>query len=416
LIAKISNQRPLGKSARSAVYQALDKLYQAIPVAPGRYGWLSVLLKDQYFRHPLTKIEIRQGYLLLDELEHAVFFPQFFQTHEDEDRRITIELMGGPELTAHATIKQGTWSLSLGDEFGKWVNQVGGAASDDLLIWVEDAIRGVYSVRLQPREARDEEYIKGRNFALADLAEQLIANDRKMRVSVPTWELAAKLIGRGFFSDPIPPDDMHYVLHEYSALRLHDDMGYARGDGENVYHSSAWNTEEPDTYSARTIRSDNVGGLAPWGDVDGFAGADSFVDESEFGSLTNLEPDESLAADLWEDWQSEDFEGIFGDELFSGAKSLHDDTSTTLCEGYQFYLNEFREQNSAGQPLTHGEFHLLEAELEMLVSLEIEFGFLMPEQEKRKLELAERLFMDPNFFFGGDSDYPDLDDPPFWDN
>ncbi len=79
LVTRIESQRPIGKGVRSAISQAVNKLYQAIPVEPGRYGWLSYLLREQWFRHPLNSVEIRKGALLLDELEHAVFFPEFFQ-------------------------------------------------------------------------------------------------------------------------------------------------------------------------------------------------------------------------------------------------------------------------------------------------------------------------------------------------
>ena len=79
-------------------------------------------------------------------------------------------------------------------------------------------------------------------------------------------------------------------------------------------------------------------------------------------------------------------------------------------------MNELQEFAPGTPPLNHIEFHLLEAELEMLVSLEQEFGFLMPEQERRKGELADRLFIDPDFLLGGDWDQDDFGDVPFWNN
>ncbi len=392
LMTQVGTQRPMGKSARTAIYQALDKLFQAIPVAPARYGWLSVLLNNQHFRHPLNKTEIRQGYIWLDELEHAVFFPQFFQNHENDGRRVTIHLMGGPTLRAYAAIQRDTWSLFLGEEFSEWVNQVGGAAHDDLLISVEDAVRGIYHVRLQPRESRDNAYIQQRNRELAELAEHLVVNDRKVRVAVPTWELAAKLVGQGFYRDTVPPDDMHYVLHEFSQLHLHE-AGYSLGTGERISRRSG-----------RSMESEAYGGaprdevLFTSSDTERFSG-DPLFDESFFQAE-------------W-DGELDDFLDILDvDETASAHTEMAGDT----CEAYQYYLNEFGWPHTNEQPLSHSEFHLLEAELEMLVSLEIEFGFLMPEQEQRKKELAERLFMDPNFYLGGDSDMPDMDEPPFWDN
>ncbi len=94
------------------------------------------------------------------------------------------------------------------------------------------------------------------------------------------------------------------------------------------------------------------------------------------------------------------------------------DMEANQCEGYQFYLAEFNLMMPEEDPLSHMSFHLLEAELEMLVGLEQEFGYLMPEQEERKRALAARLFIDPDMFYGGDGDWDqsDFGGPPFWDN
>jgi len=78
LIAHIEHQRPITKGARRAVYRAIGQLFQAVPVTTSHYGWLSCLLRHNLFRHPLTNDEARKGYLLLDELEHAVFFSAIF--------------------------------------------------------------------------------------------------------------------------------------------------------------------------------------------------------------------------------------------------------------------------------------------------------------------------------------------------
>jgi hypothetical protein len=80
-------------------------------------------------------------------------------------------------------------------------------------------------------------------------------------------------------------------------------------------------------------------------------------------------------------------------------------------------------------PLSHSDYHLLEAELETLLGLEQEFGYLLPEQNKRVEDLAERLFIDPESLrdfddsdedFDDDSDKPDADfddnQSPFWKN
>ena len=386
LVSRIAKKRPVGNGARSAAYQAISKLYQAVPVGPGRFGWLSCLLRDQYFRHPLVRNEIKKGTLLLDELEHAVFFPQFFQTHRPDTRLISVELMGGPTLQVHAEVERGTWALRLGPAFVKWVDQAGGTTEDDLLIQVKDAVSGEYGMRLQPKESRQEELIRKRNVVLSRAAEQIVGKDKKSRTAMPVWELAGALIGQNVYSEEIPPDDMHFVLHKYSGLRLLDDAGYTTGSGDDSADDAASQDRDKPSEAEKSPRDRYGFMMENW---DG-AGLDQIFHGMGHPGTPSLE---TGRGDLWSvDSEGED------------------------CEAYQAYLSELKEVAADATPLNHIEFHLLEAELEMLVSLEHEFGYLMPEQEKRKMELADRLFIDPDILMGGDWDQDDYGDVPFWNN
>lgn len=386
LVSRIAKKRPVGNGARSAVYQAISKLYQAVPVGPGRFGWLSCLLRDQYFRHPLVRNEIKKGTLLLDELEHAVFFPQFFQTHRPDTRLISVELMGGPTLQVHAEVERGTWALRLGPAFVEWVDQAGGTTEDDLLIQVKDAVSGEYGMRLQPKESRQEELIRKRNVVLSRAAEQIVGKDKKSRTAMPVWELAGALIGQNVYCEEIPPDDMHFVLHKYSGLRLLDDAGYTTGSGDDSADDAAPQDRDKPSETEKPPRDRYGFMMENW---DG-AGLDQIFHGMGHPGTPSLE---TGRGDLWSvDSEGED------------------------CEAYQAYLSEFKEVFGDAPPLNHMEFHLLEAELEMLVSLEHEFGYLMPEQEKRKIELADRLFIDPDILMGGDWDQDDYGDVPFWNN
>ena len=66
LMARVEEMRPVDAGGRNAVYRAMERLYQVVSVEPGRYGWLSSLMSGSVFRHPLTRDEIRRGYLMLD--------------------------------------------------------------------------------------------------------------------------------------------------------------------------------------------------------------------------------------------------------------------------------------------------------------------------------------------------------------
>jgi len=382
LISNIENQRPITKGARRAVYRAIGQLFQAVPVTTSRYGWLSRLLLDNLFRHPLTNDEARKGYLLLDELEHAVFFPQFFQTSKPDERKLKIELMGGPTIEAEACIERRTWSLRLGQAFVDWIEETGGQGRDDLLIRANDALGGYYTLRLQPREIRDNSAIQNRNIQLALMAEEIVAKDRRVRAAMPTAELAARLIGRGFFKESVPADDLHYVLHQYSLLRFRQGQGYSLEEEEVRV--------APDR---RTLR--------------GGAGRQSAEQPPN--------PFMSGPEELGYEW---------GELLAEMPGEMPAELLEDTCATYEAYLDGYRDSDEGGEPLSHSDFHLLEAELETLISLEYEFGYLLPEQQARKEQLADSLFIDPNTLLDDDadgSDYPDSDypaygDSPFWEN
>jgi len=384
LVDKVRGQRPISKGVRSAVYRAIKQLYQAVPVAPGQYGWLSHLLRDNVFRHPLAGDEARRGFLLLDELEHAVFFPQFFQTHRPDSRYLTIELLGGPTLRAVAAVERRTWSLRLGQPFAEWIDEMGGQGRDDIIIMVGDALAGEYVLRLQPREVRDEDSIRDRSLQVALAAEEYVADSRRTEKTVPTWELAAMLIGRGLFAEPTPPDDLHMVLQRYSMLALSNGQGYMIKDRFDAGSERA---------AQRTPRATAI--------------------------------DDPFGPPLWQpddDEGDETYEGEEGDAVTGSRyqpEFLDDDGGDDSCQDYEEYLEQYQESGLPGGPLSHGDYHLLEAELEMLVSLEQEFGYLLPEQQTRVEELADRLFIDPDALRSSEQDSPDegdLDGPTYWQN
>lgn len=366
LVDQVKDQRPMGKDARGAIYRALRQIYQAVPVAPSRYGWLSHLLQGASVRHPLTAEESRRGYFLLDELEHAVFFPQFFQNHRPEARALSIELMGGPVVRAEAAVERKTWSLKLGSPFVEWLDEVGGQGHDDIIITVRDAVAGVYVVRLQPHEARDEESIANRNLLLAQAAEDLVASTRRTTKIVPTWEMAALLIGRGLFADFVPPDDLHMVLQRHSSLVLRNGIGYSENDADV--------TSRSDMEAPVLVESDLLD--------------EPFENSSDW--LNAPQP---------------------GGAFIDGADE--DD----LCADYEAYLDAAQDAATEVEPLSHGDYHLLEAELETLIGLEQEFGYLLPDQQARLDLLADRLFLDPDTLRSDDqdpADSSDRDEPPLW--
>ncbi len=390
IVEKVRGQRPVSSTMRTAVYRALKQLYQAVPVDQDRYGWLTHLLQSNVFRHPLSAEEARRGFLLLDELEHAVFFPQFFQTHRPDSRHLRIELMGGPVVECEAAIERRTWSLRLGVPFVEWVEDQGGAGRDDLIIMVVDAQAGDYLLRLQPHEARDEERIEERNLAVVAAAEELVGDRDWDGQPAPTWELAARLIGRSLFLDATPPDDLHLILQRYSRLALVNGNGYV--------------VKDPAEAGSGAVEAGSPGSPSSTGSAAGGS--------RRSGRSYSTKP----LVDEFADVPILGMNGSSEEEMDYGPEDFDADPSS--CQDYEEYLEQLAESGRLAQPLSHSDYHLLEAELEMLISLEQEFGYLMPDQQSRVEELSDRLFIDPDVLRSSEQDAADddFDGPQFWQN
>lgn len=377
---RVAELQSVGECSAGDIDSAIKRIFQAVPTTSDRYGWLSSLLAETTFRHPLISREAKKGFLMLDEMEHAIFFPDFFQNSRPQKRRVTIELMDGPTIEAKAYIEQQTWALRLGVPFRDWVDRLGGQQHDAIIIHVVDAMEGRYLLRLQPREARDDDEIRERNLVCARMAESIVtAHQQDVKPVMPAHELAASLVACDIYRSPVPPDDMHYVLHHFSVLQL-DEEGY-RLEDTSV-------SSKPKVDSQDRSQDESTAEAAM----------------SLFGWQVGHTPSDSV-------WDLMDImdEASGGEEPFPG-----DDEA---CHAYQNYLDQHEMVGNLTPALPHDEFHMLEAELEYLIALEIEFGWLLPEQESRKNELANRLYLDPDALIGDDDIGPiDPDTPPYWEN
>ena len=128
---------------------------------------------------------------------------------------------------------------------------------------------------------------------------------------------------------------------------------------------------------------------------------------------------------LMENWDGAGLDQIFQGNGHSGIPSLEwgrgelssADSEGEECEAYQAYLSELKESAPDMSPLNHIEFHLLEAELEMLVGLETRVWVSDAGTGKgERTSWLDRLFIDPDFLLGGDWDQDDQGDVPFWNN
>lgn len=381
LIADVGRTRPMTKVGRTAIQRAMDGLYQAVPVGSTRVGWLAHLWRGSTIRHSLEADETRRGFVLLDELEHAFFYPEFFQEQAGALTRVLhVELFGGPVIKAIAAAEHEIWALHLDPQFVVWLDEQGAMANDDLIMRADDAFAGRYTVRLQPREIRDEETIDKRNRQLAAAAEEIAAELMHRRGGLYTWELVARLAGSGVFRDPVPADDMHYVLEEYSRLHLVQGVGY---ELELEEQGSFDSDKQPLTRGQELAQRVASKPVKP--------------------ARTSPQNSNQRSQALGDSMDLFDFGASTGDE--------------ETCDAYEEYLEAHTTAGRKDEPLSHDDFHLLEAELESLVDLELEFGYLLADQQARKGALADRLFIDPETLVDGPWDEGedlDADSPALW--
>ncbi|MCB0129397.1 MAG: hypothetical protein KDD78_01050, partial [Caldilineaceae bacterium] len=115
--------------------------------------------------------------------------------------------------------------------------------------------------------------------------------------------------------------------------------------------------------------------------------------------------------------EHDDFNDVDSYALFDTY--MGGDDEDEVCTAYLRYLERIVDSEMDVEPVSHHHFHLIAAELEYMLALEQEFDELLADQVERKRFLAERLLLDPNQVSNEDldiPDYPDLDEPPFWEN
>lgn len=196
---------------RSAISQA--RLIQS--TGDGHFGWLPHLLRDNTFRHPLTAGELKDRRLSFkDELRDALW-PSFFAIEKRRDRSpVSVKLDHGLIVDMPLEPGRRDWGTTAVPAFWQWLGEQNAQAGDDLIFQVIDADSKQYSVKIQYQADRDEARITERNRELAGASYEIIQETLRKKASI--WNLAVRLIARGVYRDPCPPDPLVQVLEDDS--------------------------------------------------------------------------------------------------------------------------------------------------------------------------------------------------------
>jgi tetratricopeptide (TPR) repeat protein len=191
---------------------------------PARYTWWPRHLADSSFRQPLAASDLASGTLVLGREVWLVFWPDFYGGPSHGQGEVTLSLADGPVLQTHIehlVTGEAVWGLPATPAMAEWYHQQQAKPEDDLIVRVLDVKRHRYAVSLTRRADRDEAAISIRNQALADAAEAVL---RAGRMDMPESYLIPRLIARGAYRDPLPPDpwkavlraDLRFVLGKHS--------------------------------------------------------------------------------------------------------------------------------------------------------------------------------------------------------
>ena len=220
-ISPITSRNPRN-SVRNAIYNT--ELIQA--TGDGRYGYLPALIEGAAIRHLLSADELRRSRLVLSWETIFALWPAVFeaQKRRDQGPRM-LALPDNREVVVELEfLGQGLWGTRGGADLWRWLKGEGAAAGDSLIFHVGGE-GGPHRLELERRAERDEERIAARNRELADAAEALV---RGARTAPLITELAQRLLARGAYRDPCPPDPLERVLFEIDPRFRDTGLGMVR--------------------------------------------------------------------------------------------------------------------------------------------------------------------------------------------
>jgi hypothetical protein len=227
LLAKVNAISPItSRNPRNSLRNAITNTELIQATGDGRYGYLPTLVEGAAIRHLLSADELKHRRLVLSWEVIFALWPGVFEAQKRRDRGPRIlELPDGQRISAELELfGSGRWGTRGGTGLWEWLKEEDAAAGDSLIFRLGKE-GGPHRLELERRAERDEERITARNRELADAAEAVL---KRSRGELLLPELAQRLLARGAYGDPCPPDPLAKVLFEIDPRFYDNGLGMVR--------------------------------------------------------------------------------------------------------------------------------------------------------------------------------------------
>ncbi|PKO23173.1 MAG: hypothetical protein CVU38_05295 [Chloroflexi bacterium HGW-Chloroflexi-1] len=234
ILARVAMLRPVDTvKPQATIRGVLSSLPLAVSLGgrPAHYVWWPHALANNVFRQPLDGLDLSSGQLPLCEEVWLALWPTCFVDRTPRPHEVTLVLPGDLSLQAQIDSmppRSGSWGILPNPALVTWFQDRGVATGDALRVRVLDVPARRYAVELIRAQARDEPVIAARNRVLADAIAEVL---RASRDDLPDFYLIPRLVARGAYRDPLPPDpldvvlagDLGFIVGKYS-IRLAEKM------------------------------------------------------------------------------------------------------------------------------------------------------------------------------------------------
>ncbi len=178
----------------------------------GRYGFLPSLASGSTLRHVLTKEDLSRSYLALGPDVLSVLWPAQLEVQKRQDQSPRrFELPDGQIILAPLEFfGAGIWGISIEPVIAGWLTGSKARDGDSLILHLVDGKAGYCQVSFEQRRKRNNAQVASRNKALADVAYDICKASASDSLLID--ELARRLVARGAYQDPRPPDPLVTVL------------------------------------------------------------------------------------------------------------------------------------------------------------------------------------------------------------